>query len=72
MTQQIDLITPTETENVCTTCQHLMEFEGAFFCRFFDAFLSPETFDIPCEFQEKNDNPLVSYQENWKSGLSNR
>ena len=41
-----------ETENVCTTCKYFMEFEGLFFCRFFDACLSEETFCIPCEFQQ--------------------
>jgi len=64
MTQQIVLSTPNETENVCTICKHLMELEGVFFCRFFDAFLSPKTFSIPCDFQEKIENPLVSYQKN--------
>lgn len=59
MTQQIVLRKPTTTENVCTTCKHFIEFEETFFCRFFDAFLSPETFCIPCDFQEKNENPVV-------------
>ena len=59
MTQQIVLRTPTETENICTTCKHVMEFEGFFFCRFFDAFLSAETLCIPCEFQEESENPVV-------------
>jgi hypothetical protein len=54
------LSTPTETENVCTTCKHFTELEGVFFCRFFDAFLSPQTFCIPCDFQEKIENPVVS------------
>ena len=63
MTQQIVLNTSTDTENVCTTCKHLMEFEEVFFCRFFDAFLSPETFCIPCDFQEKIETHVVSYQK---------
>jgi hypothetical protein len=64
MKQQIVLCTPTETENVCTTCKHFIEFEEVFFCRFFEAFLSPETFCIPCDFQEKIENSIVSNQEN--------
>ena len=70
MSQQIVLSTPTETETVCTACKHFMEFEGALFCRFFDAFLSPETFCIPCEFQEKIENPVVSYQKNGEPQLT--
>jgi hypothetical protein len=64
MSQQIVLSTPTETENVCTTCKHFTELKGAFFCRFFDAYLSPETFCIPCDFQEKTENPVVAHQKN--------
>jgi hypothetical protein len=67
MSQQIVLSTPTETETVCTACKHFMEFEGALFCRFFDACLSPETFCIPCEFQEKIENPVGAYQKNGES-----
>ena len=70
MSQQIVLSTPTETETVCTTCNHFMEFEGAFFCRLFDAFLSPETFCIPCDFQEKNENTVGYYQKNGESQVT--
>ena len=58
---QIVIEAPTETETVCSTCVHFMESEGLFFCGFFEAFLSPETFDIPCDFQEKIE-PHVSCQ----------
>jgi hypothetical protein len=67
MSQKIGFSTPTETETVCTTCKHFMEFEGVLFCRFFDAFLSPETFCIPCDFQEKIGNPVGSFQKNEES-----
>ena len=61
MTQQIMPITLTETMNICTTCKHFMESEGLFFCRFFAAFLSVETLNIPCDFEEKNEITVLSY-----------
>ena len=63
MSQLVTLSTSTETENVCTTCKHFTEQEnGEFFCRYYDAFLSPQTFNIPCEFQEKIESPTVIHQ----------
>jgi len=64
MAQQIRLGTLPETENVCTTCRHFMEFEGVFFCGFFNAFLSAETLCIFCDFQEKTESSVLSYQKN--------
>ena len=52
MTKQIVLIDPIETESVCTTCKHFNEMDDAFYCRFFDAFLSEETLFLPCDFTE--------------------
>ena len=59
MTQQT--IIKESTETICTSCKHFIEFEGIFFCRYFDAFLSMETFCIPCEFQENIKSPVFSY-----------
>ena len=61
MTQQIITNESTETEIVCTNCKHFTEFEGLFFCRYFDAFLSMETLCIPCDFQENIEIPVFPY-----------
>lgn len=52
-----------EVETVCTSCKYFMESEDLFFCSFYDAYLSAETLCLPCEFQEKNDAPALSYPE---------
>lgn len=61
MTQQTMTKKSTETETICTNCRYFIELEGVFFCRYFEAFLSMETFCIPCEFQENIEIPVFSY-----------
>lgn len=65
MSQHAILKKPSEIEvaMVCTSCRYFMESEGLFFCSFYDAFLSAETLSIPCEFQEKNEIPVLSNPE---------
>jgi hypothetical protein len=65
MSQHAILKKPSESEVelICTSCRYFMESEGLFFCNFYDAFLSPETLSIPCEFQENNEKPALSYPE---------
>jgi hypothetical protein len=60
MSQQIVLKEITETETVCTNCRYFMESEGLFFCNLYGAFLSAETLDIPCDFQENDDIAAIS------------
>jgi hypothetical protein len=52
MTEQAVLETLPEKESVCTSCIHFSKIEDSFFCKLLAAFLSEETFDIPCEFKE--------------------
>jgi hypothetical protein len=52
MTEQAVLKTLPEKEKVCISCIHFTKMEDSFFCKLLAAFLSEETFEIPCDFKD--------------------